>query len=300
MAIKVVQFRVGDDIEFAQGTVLCLGFFDGVHTGHLALIEKAIATGLPVAVLTMDRPPKAYLAHENLRTLTSPYDKANILEKLGVKYLYVLHFNEETSLMTKDEFIHNVLDKINPVHIFVGEDYRFGFQGQGDPLYLEMFYPVTVIPLLYVNGEKVSSRYISNLISSGDIVTANALLGRNYSLSGVVVRGLGNGAKLGIPTANIELDYNYITPPQGVYATYTIINERRRKSLTSISTHPTIQELEKPIIENYILDYNDNLYGKTIEIEFVAKIREIMYFNNTDDLLAQIKLDTETAKKYLQ
>ncbi|MCD8209827.1 MAG: riboflavin biosynthesis protein RibF [Coprobacillus sp.] len=298
--IKIIQFKVGDDISFPQGIVLCLGYFDGVHIGHASLIGEAVATSQPVGVLTLDRAPKAFINHEETKSLTSTYDKAELLGGLGVKYLFVLRFNEATSYMTKDEFIHQVIDKINPTHIFVGEDYHFGFKGQGDANYLTMFYPTTICPLLVSEGEKVSSRSIMNKISDGDIDVATALLGRYYSVSGLVVEGLGNGNKNGVPTANVDLDYQYVLPPQGVYATYTVIGEKRKKSVTCISTHPTIQELDKAIIETYVFDFKDNLYGRTISVEFVKRLRDIRTFPSLEDLKEQILIDEEAAKKCLQ
>ncbi len=298
--IKIVPFKVGDEVEFPKGIVLCLGYFDGVHIGHASLIKEAVATGQPVGVLTLDRAPKAFINREETKSLTSTYDKAEHLEDLGVKYLFVLRFNETTSYMTKDEFIHQVIDQINPTHIFVGEDYHFGFKGQGDANYLTLFYPTTICPLLVSDGEKVSSRYIMNKISEGDIDGANALLGRYYSVSGLVVEGLGNGNKNGVPTANLDLDYQYVLPPEGVYATYTKIGDKKKKSVTCISTHPTIQELDKAIIETYVFNYDDNLYGKTISVEFVKRLRDIRTFPSLEELKEQILIDEAEAKKCLQ
>ncbi|MCD8204431.1 MAG: riboflavin biosynthesis protein RibF [Coprobacillus sp.] len=296
---KVIMFKSSDNISFPSDLVLCLGYFDGVHKGHKALIEAALATGKDVAVLTLDRSPRPFLEKRKEYYLTSTADKDEYFSALGVKYLFVLEFNEETSLLSKDQFIHNVLDKINPSHIFVGEDYHFGFHGMGDPAYLSLFYKVSVIPLLSEEGEKISSHHISLLIGSGDVDKANLLLSHPYRVYGLVVYGLGNGKSIDKPTANLSLEGDYVMPSEGVYATYTYIGKKKYKSLTCISTHPTISELEKPIIETYILGADLDLYGKYIYVEFIHRIRDIFTYTDMEELKAQIERDEIEAKLYL-
>ncbi len=296
---KIIMFKPGEEVNFPKDIVLCLGYFDGVHKGHKSLIEAALSTGKDVAVLTLDRSPQPFLNHQKEYFLTSTADKDEYFTELGIKYLFVLEFNETTSLLSKDQFIHDVIDKINPVHIFVGEDYRFGFRGMGDPSYLSLFYKVSIMPLLTYNEEKISSHNISLLVKAGDINLANELLGHPYRVYGLVVYGLGNGKSIDKPTANLSLEGDYVMPLEGVYATYTYVGKRRYKSLTCISTHPTIAELDKPIIETYILGTSLELYGKYIYIEFIHRIRDIFTYNDMSELKEQIGKDEKEALSYL-
>ncbi len=296
---KIIMFKPGDEVNFPKDVVLCLGYFDGVHKGHKSIIEAALATGKDVAVLTLDRSPRPFLEKRKEYYLTSTADKDEYFSALGVKYLFILEFNEETSLLSKDQFIHQILDKINPVHIFVGEDYRFGFKGMGDPTYLSLFYKVSIMPLLTYKDEKISSHNISLLISKGDVDEATVLLSHPYRVYGLVVYGLGNGRSIDKPTANLSLEGDYVMPSEGVYATYTYIGKKKYKSLTCISTHPTINELPKPIIETYILGTELDLYGKYIYVEFIHRIRDIFTYTDMTELKAQIDRDEIEAKKYL-
>lgn len=299
MEIINIDINESTYFETPSDLVLCLGYFDGVHLGHKKLIEEALKRSSHVGVLTLDRNPKDVLESRSSPSLTSLYDKKEIFDSLGVEYLFILPFNKGVSLLSKDEFIHQVIDCINPSLLVVGEDYRFGFRAAGDPAFLSLFYPTSIIPLFELEGEKVSSSKIISLIKEGYIDKANALLSRPYFISGLVVDGLKNGSKNGLPTANIELDYNYVVPLQGVYATYTYIDGERYKSLTCISTHPTIQELDKASIETYIFDFNKNIYGKTITIAFIARIRDIYTYPTIDSLKEQILKDIKESKKYL-
>ena len=279
---------------------LCLGFFDGLHLGHQELIKKAVSSGT-AGVMTFDVPPHfatgKYLVNS---CLTSLYDKSNLLDKMGVKYLYVLRMSNELLNITKEDFINNILKKINPKKIFVGEDYRFGFEAKGTPNYLSNFFDVEIIPLLQANHRKVSSRNIQDFIKNGEISKANELLGRNYQITGLVIHGKGNGASIGFPTANLELDFPYVLPEIGVYTGYVSYLDKCYKALICVSTHPTIMELNTPIIEVHLLYYSGDLYGKEIDIQFVDKLRDIMKFENVDQLREQIQIDRVNAKNALK
>lgn len=279
---------------------LCLGFFDGVHLGHQEVILKAVKNGL-TGVMTFDVPPHFATGVNLYNTcLTSLYDKLNILESIGVKYLYVLRMSKELLEITKDEFVEKILKPINPIKIYCGEDYRFGAEAKGTPAYLSTFFNIDCIPLLQINHRKVSSRNIGELISSGNVTKANELLGRNYHITGLVVHGKGNGAAIGFPTANLELDFPYILPKIGVYSGYVSYLDKRYKSIICVSTHPSIMELNSPIIEVHLLYYSGDLYGKEIDVEFVEFIRDIVKFENVDELKEQIQKDRSYAKNSLK
>ena len=299
--MKIVEIDVNNlSLEANPDCSLCLGYFDGVHVGHLELIQKAVENG-NAAVMTFDVSPSfALKKNPSENFLTSLYDKSNILKGVGVKTLYVLRMSDELLTYSVQDFIDNILKVINPKKIFVGEDYRFGRYAAGSPIDLIEFFDTEVIPLKQVDGNKVSSRVIRDLVSEGNVEEANKLLSRPFSIVGMVVEGKHNGEKIGFPTANLDLDYPYVLPKIGVYMGFVKLMSSKYKALICVSTHPTIMELNKPLIEVHLLSYKGDLYGREIDVQFVKYMRDIIKFDSLDDLKAQIQLDKEEAKKTLQ
>lgn len=279
---------------------LVMGFFDGVHLGHQQMINKALKEG-EVGVMTFDISPSYALGKElKYSQITSLFDKANILSGLGVKYLFILRTTKELLNLSKDEFIEKILLPISPKKIFVGSDYHFGKNAEGTAESLKEKFNVEIFELVTVNGTKISSRTIRQLVSEGDMTTVKSYLGRPYQITGLVVEGKHNGEKIGFPTANLELTYPYVLPKIGVYSGYAKLLGKKFKALISMSTHPTIMELKEPIIEVHILDFNDNLYGKEIEVEFVEYMRGIFKFPSPEYLAEQLAKDVLYIKGHLK
>ena len=158
--MKIIDFNINNTPVNDKDLVLCLGFYDGLHLGHQKLIGEALKEGYPVGVMTFDVAPAVLLGKKENYSLTSTFDKADILEDMGVKYLFLMHFEKETLKVTKDEFIERVLKPLNPRKIFVGEDYKFGVLGEGNANYLKNFFDVQVIPLQKIDNLKISSKKI--------------------------------------------------------------------------------------------------------------------------------------------
>lgn len=299
--MELIEFDILNTPEAKEDLVLCLGYFDGLHLGHQSIINKAKNEGYPVAVLTFDNSPSFILGKKVTNScLTSVIDKVEFLEQMGVQYLYLMNFDENTIYYSKDEFIDLVLKKINPKKIFVGEDYKFGAWGSGDASYLKNYFDVDISNLKKINGEKISSRVIRDYVKIGEMEKVQSLLGRYYRVSGLVVEGKQNGHKLNCPTANLSLDYPYVFPKEGVYMGYVEFFDERKKAVISVSKHPSIMELSNPIIEVHIIDFNENLYGSTLFVDFVSYMREIKMFENLEDLQAQIEKDIEITKNTLK
>ena len=299
--MKIIDIDVNNiELEEIKNLHLCLGFFDGLHLGHVELINAALKDGL-TGVMTFDVPPN-FATGKNIRNccLTSIYDKSNLLDKMGVKCLFILRMSKDLLNFTKDEFIEKILKVINPVSLYVGEDYRFGFEAKGTPNYLSNYFDTHIIPLKQFAHRKISSRYIRELVENGKMEEVPNYLGRNYSLVGLVVQGKGNGVKIGFPTANLELDYPYVLPKIGVYIGYVKVLSSQYRALICVSTHPTIMELNEPQIEVHLLYFKGDLYGREIEVEFVKYIRDVYRFESLDDLTEQLKKDREVAKSYLK
>ena len=298
--MKIIDFDINNTPLNDKDLVLCLGFYDGLHLGHQKLINEALNEGYPVGVMTFDIAPAVLLGKKENYSLTSTFDKADILEDMGVKYLYLMHFEKETLKVTKDEFIEKVLKPLNPKKIFVGEDYKFGVLGEGDAQYLKKFFDVEIIPLQKVDNLKISSKKIRELVEAGKMEKAASLLGRPYRISGLVVEGQHNGQRIDFPTANLDLDYTYVFPKEGVYMGYGYFMNRKRKAMICVGTHPTIHQLMKPIIEVHIIDFNENLYGRELYVEFVSFIRPVIQFDSMEELKAQLIKDEEKTKNTLQ
>ena len=299
--MKIIEIDVENiSLDENHNLNLVLGFFDGIHLGHQKMINKAISEG-ETGVMTFDVSPGFALGKGGkFSHITSLYDKSIILKGLGVKYLYVLRATPALLSLDKDEFINKILKKINPKKIFVGEDYRFGKDALGDINTLKEYFDVDVTTLLKRDGQKISSRYIRELISSGEMKKVNEYLSRPYQISGLVIEGKHNGEKIGFPTANLELSYPYVLPKIGVYIGYVKYLSSKYKAIISVSTHPTIQELKEPIIEVHLLSYKGNLYGKEIDVQFVDYIRDVYKFASLDGLKDQLEKDLETAKNNLK
>lgn len=298
--MELIEFSFQNPPQLNERIVLCLGYFDGVHLGHQAIINSAKKEGYKVGVLTFDNSPSVVLGKIAFNeAITSPADKADLLDELGVDYFLLMHFDIDAAKRTKDEFINIILTSINPIKIFCGDDYRFGVRGEGNPAYLSNFFTVNILPLLMQNGVKISSRGIASSIQTGDMEEASKMLGRNYRLSGLVMVGKQNGKALNFPTANLKLDYYYVHPKNGVYIGYAYPHGVKHKCLINVGTHPTIMPLLEPIIEVHILDYDGNLYGLHLFVDFVKFIRSEIRFDNLEELKLQMKKDLEKAKKYL-
>ena len=298
--MKIVEIDVNNLVlEPNPECSLCLGYFDGVHRGHLELIQKAVNDG-NAAVMTFDISP-SYVLKKNPSeySLTSMFDKSNILKGIGVKTLYVLRMSDELLMYSVQEFIDNILKVINPKKIYVGEDYRFGRYAAGSALDLEEYFKVEVCPLKQIDGQKISSRTIRDLITMGEVEKANELLSRPYTIEGMVVEGNHNGQKIGFPTANLDLDYPYVLPKIGVYMGFVKFMNSKYKAIISVSTHPTIMELNKPLIEVHLITFKGDLYGREIDVQFVKFMRDIIRFDSLEDLKEQLEMDRDYAKKEL-
>lgn len=299
--MKIIDIDIKQlNLEENPNINLVLGYFDGVHIGHQEMIKKAVESG-DTGVMTFDQSPNVALGQDvKYSYITSLFDKANIFESLGVKYLYILRVSKDLIAVTKDEFIEKVLKVINPKRIYVGEDYRFGKNAEGNYEDLEKHFNIYVNKLVYLGENKVSSREIRHFIKDGKMKEAEENLGRPYQVTGIVIEGQHNGEKIGFPTANLELTYPYVLPKLGVYTGYVKLLSSKYKALISMSTHPTIMELNDPIIEVHLISYKGDLYGKEIEVQFKDYIRDIMKFNSLEELGQQLEKDREYAKNTLK
>lgn len=293
--------------EHFPHTVVTVGSFDGVHLGHKCIVERVVAEarqhdGTP-AVLTMEPHPRQYFAPDHApNLLTTLEKKIALLDDAGIDVVYVLEFNENTANMPPEMFVAEVLHRrCQAKGIVVGHDCRFGKDAAGDIALLEHLadefgYTVEQVPPLIINSERVSSTLIRERILQGDLDDAELFLGRKYSVSGHVIKGRGIGVKLGFPTANIRPSHSAI-PAQGVYVAEVLIGGERQPAAVNIGIAPTIRH-EDVTIEAHILDYDNNILGRAIEIVFFRRLRSEKKFPSYEALVDQIRQDVRDTRAY--
>jgi riboflavin kinase / FMN adenylyltransferase len=268
---------------------VAIGTFDGVHVGHQAVIDDADT------VLTFDPHPLEILHPAAAPKLIMPFEvKRDVIEGLGVGELVVIPFDEEFSHIPAEGFIDRVLVKLGAERVSVGENFRFGAKAQGDPEMLEAReeFETRIVPLVEVDGETVSSTRIRALVAAGEVEEAMRCLGAPFMLEGPVVEGDRRGRELGFPTANLVPDDRLVTPGHGVYAAFA----NGHPSAVNIGVRPTFETGRGVLIEAYLIDHEEDLYGQNLRIAFVSRLRGEKRFPNVEDLIAQMHRDVEEAR----
>jgi riboflavin kinase/FMN adenylyltransferase len=272
---------------------ICLGYFDGIHLGHQQLIKQAKSLGHPIALLTFDRNPKP---NREIQQLTPIHTKKKLFQSMGVDFLIVVQFSEQVKSISPRNFL-NFLANIGGKHLVCGPDFSFGKLAEGNIALIKQDprFHLHVVPHLLVKNQKVSTRDIVASLDQGKLDLIPALLGRPYSVEGYVGKGLGEGRKMGYPTANIVLDAPYYLPKNGVYITLIKIDGHTYYSLASLGFHPTVAKLDHPTLEVFVLNYQGNLYEKYVEVAFLYYLRNEQKFSSKDALVHQMDIDKATA-----
>ena len=289
-----------------KGFALTIGFFDGVHQGHRYLLQQleelAAANRLSAAALTFDRHPRTVVQPNFVPSLlTTQEEKLDLLSKAFSGKIIVLPFTQELSEMTAKEFMQNILrDKLNAELLLMGYNHRFGHGGGNPEDYVTWGHETGIKVCLAkaLAGEKVSSSRIRNLISLGDVKKANNLLGYPYFLTGEVTEGKQIGRQIGFPTANLTLPEQKLMPACGVYAVWvTMPDHSRRGGMLCIGHRPTVEQNGEISVEVHIFDFNGNLYGTSISIDFIEKLRDERHFDSLEELQKQLILDAALAQE---
>jgi riboflavin kinase/FMN adenylyltransferase len=292
-----------------HGSVVCIGAFDGLHLGHQALVRRTVARarelGLPAVALSFEPLPREFFARANPPPrLLLPRAKIEQLLALGVDQVGLLRFDNRLSSLSAEEFARVVLrDRLSAREVWVGPEFRFGKGRAGDIALLRQvgaelgFHADEIVPV-ELDGERVSSTRIRGALQAGDFTSATRLLGRAYAIGGHVVRGRQLGRELGFPTANLR--FSGKTPAlSGIYATWVHgVDQMPRASVSSLGTRPTVAGIE-PLLEAHLFDFNDDLYGRRIEVEFVAKLRDELKFPDLAALTEQMHRDAAQARAIL-
>lgn len=288
-----------------------MGNFDGVHLGHRQLLNKikkdCEGRDLRFALVTFIPHPQKILQPEKERFLINGYEKRRqLLAEVGVDYLVEMKFTRDFSTLSAEEFVNtHLLPYPKLENFYLGYDFAFGANKKGGyDLVKEICLPeginVEIQPAFELDGQIVSSTLIRQLLTSGAVDKVTTILARAYQLEGVVIKGEGRGKKIGFPTANVQVSSDLIVPGKGVYITRTTYKGMTYNSVTNIGQNPTFKNTDQIHIETNLFDFDLDIYGERLEIQFLKKVRDERKFPTVNDLISQIKHDVEEAKAFLK
>ncbi|MCL2249512.1 MAG: riboflavin biosynthesis protein RibF [Oscillospiraceae bacterium] len=289
--------------------VIALGFFDGVHVGHAALLNRALEvgseTGLIPSVITLDVHPQLITRGKEVLLINSLEDRLSIIHRVfGIEDVLPFEFNTQTAAMPWDMFIDYLIDEFGAKHLIAGADFKFGFGGMGNSRLLlekcdEKGIGCDIIPHVKQDGIVCSSTYIRELLLSGDIKRANSFLGHAHILTDIVRHGYKLGRTLGTPTINMCFSAGVLVPAHGVYATRIFLEDGAEQiGVTNVGIRPTVSGTDSVTAETHILNFQRNLYGHKVRVEFHKRLRSEIRFDGIDKLKAQIAIDCEEAMRF--
>lgn len=290
--------------------VIALGFFDGVHLGHQALmartVERARELDMVPAVFTFDRSPREYVTGQTVPLLTTAEERCRLVEELfDIDEVIVAPFDRDMMTMHWEAFIHLLVDKYHAGALVAGHDYRFGHKNTGTAQLLaekaaELGLSCDIIPPVTLEGVTVSATHIRKLLEQGDVDAARRFLGHPFTLSGPILHGAGLGRHIGAPTVNLVPSEGQLIPPHGVYATRVLVDGERFAAVTNVGMRPTLDDRRGLTVESHILDRSLQLYDHTCRVEFFHMLRPERRFDSLDELQAQIARDVAETREYFK
>lgn len=301
--MKTIRIKNEQNIQQIEHTVLVLGYFDGLHKGHQALFAEArkiaAAKDLKIAVLTFPESPKlAFVRYQPslMLHLTSPEERLQQLENLGVDYLYLVDFTSQFARNTAEQFFTKYISRLKAKTVIAGFDYHFGSDRRSAEDLEKLFEgQVIIVPSVNFNGVKISSTRIRETVLAGNVAESNQLLGYSLSTSGIVVHGNARGRTIGYPTANLAPLDRVILPADGVYVVDVEHDGQMYRGMASVGKNVTFEGDELRFEAN-IFDFSQDIYGDTIRIFWLDKIRDMVKFDNVDELVKQLQADEEIAR----
>lgn len=298
------------EISSAENIFFTIGNFDGVHLGHQQFLktvrDEAKASNAKFVVVTFVPHPSFVLKNQHSFLLNTYEDRRVFLESLGVDFLYEIDFNRDFSTLKPGDFLDRYLFSHKGIRkVFLGHDFAFGANKSGDFHFVEEYcrqknVALTIQNEYKFNNKNVSSSVIRNLIKGGDLVDVPKLLGREFTITGRVIKGAGRGKQIGFPTANLGYDKECLVPANGVYITKTYFKEMMYYSVTNVGKNPTFNTGNEIHLETHLLDFNVDIYGEKISVSFVEKLRDEKKFSSVNELIQQIKADVVVAREHFK
>lgn len=311
MEVIKLNFPLTIDKTVIPPISMALGYFDGVHLGHQKVIleakKQAKLKGIRSAVMTFDPHPSVVLGknQKHVKYITPLAEKVKIIEGLGIDFLFIVNFTQEFANLLPQEFIDQFVIDINVKHVVAGFDFSYGRMGKGTmetlPFHSREQFTFSVVEKFTCGDEKVSSTRIRQYINDGKMADLPELLGRFYTTAGTVIHGDKRGRTIGFPTANVDTHDEYILPPLGVYAVKIKIADSWYEGVCNVGYKPTFnKEALKVSVEVHIFDFNKDIYGKSVIVEWHQYLRKEQKFSGIDELVAQIERDKQNAIKYFE
>ncbi len=281
----------------------CIGHFDGLHLGHQKLIERTLYHAQKLCVtpcmITFSTDPKNLFSKEPVRQLMTLEEKTRVAEELGIREIILLEFDREMAAMSPEVFVEKILVPLNIRKLVCGFDFRFANKAEGDTAYLlNSKIDTEVVEEVMLDGQKVSTTLIKQRIEENDLEAVFRLLGRPFTLSGKVIYGRQMGRKIGFKTANLEYAGDQFLLNEGVYAGKAIVEDATYFAMINVGKNPTFYKDYPISIEAHILDFDHDIYGKTISLEFYRFLRSERKFVGVEELVQQLQLDVESTKSY--
>lgn len=298
-----------DEVINVENTVVTIGNFDGIHKGHIKLIKEAVkeakTKNYKSVVFTFENHPMRYFRADSIKHIITNEEKVKIFENLGVDIVFMIPFDEYMTKISATDFVKTILhEKLKCKMVIVGHDFTFARNKEGNASLLESLgknynMKVKVIEPIKIKGRRVSSSYIRNLINDGNVSEIKDFLGRNYFLEGEVIHARKIGRTIGFPTANLKAEDKLIIPKNGIYAVKVYIENKVYYGATNIGYNPTVNG-KVLSIETNIIDFDEEIYGEIIKVEFLDRIRDEKKFNSLDELKSQLSKDVNFVyKKYV-
>jgi len=307
--MNIQHYRSLEEVRL-QNAWLTVGVFDGVHRGHQEIIKLlttgAHANGAPADVLTFAPHPPKVQGRGDIKLLTLPDERALLLKDFGVDVVITHPFNRDVANTTALDFMKQLKSHLGLQYLVLGYDATLGKNREGNAGRLtdigrELDYAVEVVPALSDESGVISSTEIRKLISTGNVVEAARLMGHSYSLHGPVIHGDGRGKHINVPTANIEYSQEKMIPAKGIYACWAYLQGDKYRGAINIGTNPTFTpDKQIPNVEVHLLDFDREIYGQDVGLEFVARLRDEMKFDSVDVLVEQIWRDVEKTREILK
>jgi riboflavin kinase / FMN adenylyltransferase len=293
-----------------QNSWLTIGVFDGVHRGHREIIQKLVreahANDAPAAVLTFHPHPASVLTGKEIKCLTTPDERADLLASLGVDVIITQRFTRDLSTATAHEYMSALKQNLGLSRLLIGYDFALGRGREGNAARLteigsELGYTVEVMPAVSDESGVISSTEIRKLVSTGNVAEAANLLGRRYQIGGEIIHGAGRGKKINFPTANIDYPEQKVIPANGIYACWATLGNEKFMAATNVGFNPTFTpERQVASVEAYLLDFDRDIYGEQLKLEFVERLRDELKFESVEGLIQKMRGDVTQTREILE
>lgn len=304
--MRIFEIKMGSKHKLDTPIVACIGYFDGMHKGHQALIAETVRMakekGCETAMISFEPDPWVVIkGMKDIKHIFTKRERINLSVSFGIQNIIILNFTRDMSELSPKDFIELIESQLNLKGMVCGFDFHYGYHGEGNPdiLKKDVDFDISVISPVEDGQGKISSTRISEAISNGDLQAASDMLGFEYSITGYVVHGAHKGTSIGFPTANIRYDEEYLLPKSGVYAGFVEVHQKKLPAMINLGHNPTFNYKEQLSLEAYIFNFHEDIYGQQVKIIFKDFIREEKKFHSFQNLQMQLELDARTAQKRL-